>query len=518
VAGGLVAAAAIAVFVSAGKTDVIRAQVRDDLPATSNDLRLARTQNSPLLLADPTNPRFVVLAHRLDAPTFGCGLQVSGDGGRTYVPAEPVPELPEGAEKCYSPEVAFDGNGTLYYLFVGLHGRGNTPMGIFLTTSSDRARTFTKPIKVLDAGNYQTRMVIDPTVDDQGRIHLVWLHTTADPPTGGLPPPPNPILTAYSDDGGKTFSEPLEITDPERPRAVAPAVALGADGALHVVYYDLQGDARDYQGLRGPTWTGTWSVVVKSSSDRRRRFSPAVVVSDDVVPPERVLLIYTMPPPAIAADEDDLYVAWHDARNDDWDVFLSRSSDAGQSWSAPTRVNDDEIRNGRHQYLPDLSVAPDGRVDVIFYDRRRDPENVRNDVYYAYSDDGGRTFSENLRLTSESSDSRTGQRYLVPSGQGRGDVGSRISVLAHEDAAVAAWGDSRNVLLAPYSDVFATEIVLSRERGAGGAWSKVGVLAAATAVCAATVLVWRRRRLSRSRSAGESTEVPRDTAELGTQE
>ena len=80
---------------------------------TATDLRRAEANNSPALAADPTQPRFVALAHRSDSPEFSCGLQVSGDGGRGWQPADPVPVLPEGAEKCYAPEVAFDRRGRL---------------------------------------------------------------------------------------------------------------------------------------------------------------------------------------------------------------------------------------------------------------------------------------------------------------------------------------------------------------------------------------------------------------------
>lgn len=82
------------------------------------------SSTSPLILADPDEPRFMVMANRVDAPDFGCALQVSGDAGRTWASSDPVPKLPEGAEKCYAPEVAFDAQGMLYYLFVGLQGGG----------------------------------------------------------------------------------------------------------------------------------------------------------------------------------------------------------------------------------------------------------------------------------------------------------------------------------------------------------------------------------------------------------
>jgi hypothetical protein len=484
-----------------------RPEVKPDLPATSNDFRFVRTQNSPLLAADPTDSRFVVLAHRLDAPDFSCALQISGDGGRTFVEATPMPELPKNAEKCYAPEVAFDQEGRLYYLFIGLRGAGNSPMGVFLTTSSDRAKTFTKPVRVLGAGNYQVRMAMDPTAGDRGRLHLVWLHTTEDAPTGGLPLPPNPIMTKHSDDGGQTFSEPLQISDPQRRLSVAPSVALAPDGTVHVVYYDFVDDMRDYQGLEGPTWPGKWALIVTSSTDAGENFSRGVVVDDGVVPPERVLLIFTMPPPALAAGSDgSLYVAWHDGRNEDWDVFLSGSSDGGRSWNNPMRLNDDDAGNGVHQYLPRVAVAPGGRVDVIFYDRRDDPDNVDNDVYYTFSTNGGESFSENLRLTTESSDSRSGQHYLVPSAQDRADFGSRIALLAREDRAIAAWTDTRNALLAPYQDIFSTQIVFDRDATATGSSTTPIILPIMVGVLLLALLGFVGIRSMRRRSSSGASE------------
>jgi hypothetical protein len=442
-----------------GGRAAVQPQALSEVPVTANDLRAPRAQNSPMLAADPTNSRFVVAATRRDAPDFSCGLELSGDGGRGWVPTTPVPKLPSGVEKCYSPEVAFDRDGVLYYLFVGLHGRGNTPIGVFLTSSDDRGRSFSKPQRLLGPGNYQVRMAIDTSRGNKGRLHLVWLQTNASAPTGGLPPPPNPILTAYSDDGGQSLSRPNQINDRQRPLSVAPALALGPGGAVHVLYYDLQDDRVDYQGLTGPAWSGRWSLVATSSFDGGRHFARGVLVDDQLKPPGRVMLIYTMPPPALAADRSGgLFAAWYDARNGDWDVFLNRSPDAGRSWGKPLRLNDDRLGNGRDQYLPRLAVAPDGRVDAIFYDRRRDSKNVRNDVYYTFSRNGGQTFSPNLRLTSASSDSRSGQRYLIPSAKGLVDFGARLALLSEPSHAVAAWTDTRNASISPHQDIFATEV------------------------------------------------------------
>lgn len=442
-----------------------RPRVGREVPVTATNLVAVTANNSPALAVDPTEEKFVVLAHRIDGPDFGCGLQGSGDGGRGWVPLRAVPQLPKGADKCYAPEVAFDAEGTLYFLFVGLAGGGNRPMGAFLVTSTDRGMSFSAPRRVLGGGRYMVRMAVDPTLGKRGRLHLVWLEVNGDVPSGGLPPMSNPILAAYSDNGGRTFSRPRQVSDPGRARVVAPALALGPDHAVHVLYYDLGTDARDYQGLEGPVWEGTWSLVVTSSGDGGRRFGPAVVVDDAVVPPERVLLIYTMPPPSLVADDKGtLYAAWHDGRNGDWDVFVRRSGD-GRRWGPARRVNDDPKGNQRHQYLPRLSTAPGGRLDVVFYDRRGNEENRGNDVYYSSSGDGGRSFAKNTRVTTVDFDSSVGYEYSVASAAGLVEFGSRLALVSERGRALAAWTDTRHTArTARAQDIFAAEIVHRRSR------------------------------------------------------
>ena len=64
--------------------------------------------------------------------------------------------------------------------------------------------------------------------------------------------------------------------------------------------------------------------------------------------------------------------------------------DGGNTWSAPTRVNNDGA--GNHQFFTWLAVDPvTGYLYVVFYDRRHH-EDDKTDVYLAYSKDGGKTF------------------------------------------------------------------------------------------------------------------------------
>jgi hypothetical protein len=454
-------------------------RVLEEVPATSNSLERTLAQNSPTIAVDPTDARFVALAHRVDSPDFECKLQISGDGGRGWIAADPVPELPPEAEKCYAPEIGFDAGGRLYYLFLGLAGTGNTPTGVYLTTSDTRGRTFTAPRKLMGPRNYQVRMVIDPDWGDRGRIHLVWLQSAGDPPTGGFALTDNPIVSAHSDDGGHTFSEPVRVSDPARRLVVGPGAAVADDGSLHVAYFDLQQDIRDYRGLAGPPWEGTWSLVTTRSTDGERKFDEGAVVTDEIVPIDRVILIFTMPPPSIDLDgEGNVFVSWDDARNGDADVFVARSADGGRAWSEPIRVNDDDVGSGATQYLPRMAVAPDGRVDVIFFDRRRDDRDTLNDVFYAYSTDGGRRFSPNIRVTEKAGTSRNGQRYLIPSSRNRNDIGSRSALVSLDDRALAAWTDTRNAALRSYQDIFATTLVFAPGDNNAVLWIALALLGA----------------------------------------
>ncbi|HET7487844.1 MAG TPA: sialidase family protein [Acidimicrobiales bacterium] len=463
----------------------------DETPVTPMDLSVQAENDSPLLLADPVEPRFVVMANRVDFPGFGCALQVSGDGGRGWAP-DPLPELPDGVESCYAPEVAFDRAGRLYYLFVGLAGPGHRPIGAWLVSSNDHGRTFSKPRQVLSGLKFGVRMAIDHTMGRQGRMYLTWIEARSEVGLGSFGEPPNPIMAAYSDDGGGHLSTPVQVSDRSRSLVVAPALALGPHHAVHVVYYDLGGDRRDYSGLAGPVWDRPWSLVLASSTDGGRHFAAGRVVDDGIVPTERVMLIFTMPPASVAVDGSRLCAAWTDGRSGDPDAVLRCSADGGRRFEALHRLNDD---SKRRQYLPRLAVAPGGRIDAVFLDRRNDPVNRDNDVYYTYSTDGGRHFAPNLRLTSLPSNSHIGAEYAGPAAAGQYEIGGRLGLLSVPDGAVAAWPDMRNAV----GSTRAQDLVAVRMDGmAGGGTRPDRPLGLAVTSGGAGAVVLGARRLRRA--------------------
>lgn len=303
-------------------------------------------------------------------------------------------------------------------------------------------------------------MVIDRSMGSHGRLHLVWLHTSSAPGLGGFNPGDNPVLAAHSDDGGRSFSHPVRVSDANRSRVVAPSLALGAHHAVNVAYYDLQDDARDYEGLEGPTWDGHWSVVAATSADGGGRFGPGTVVDAGVVAPERVTLIYTMPPPSLAVAGRRMCAAWTDARRGDADAVLRCSADGGRHWGPLQRLNDDQAGNGIRQYLPRLAFAPGGRLDAVFLDRRGNSDNAHNDTYFTSSVDGGRHFARNLVLSTQPSPAHNGAQYGNVAADGQYEFGSRLGLLSGRSAALAAWPDTRNMPQGPGQDLFAATVRL----------------------------------------------------------
>ena len=105
------------------------------------------------------------------------------------------------------------------------------------------------------------------------------------------------------------------------------------------------------------------------------------------------------------------------------------------SWSSPIRVNDDPGTSA-WQWFGTMSVAPNGRIDVIWLDTRDDPGTYLSSLYYSFSEDNGQTWSPNERL-SAAFDPHVGWPQ-------QNKMGDYFDMISDNDGASIAWAGTFN--------------------------------------------------------------------------
>jgi hypothetical protein len=80
------------------------------------------------------------------------------------------------------------------------------------------------------------------------------------------------------------------------------------------------------------------------------------------------------------------------------EVMFARSTDGGLTFSAPIRINDDVNHQSKWHWFGTLSVAPNGRIDSVWYDTRNAANNIDSQLFYSFSTDGGLTWAANVAV------------------------------------------------------------------------------------------------------------------------
>ncbi|MEI6853492.1 MAG: T9SS type A sorting domain-containing protein [Bacteroidota bacterium] len=226
--------------------------------------------------------------------------------------------------------------------------------------------------------------VVDPR---NNNIYVTW--TEFDQYNSSLPTDSSRILFVKSIDGGLTWSNPFRINhysgdcldmDSTTEGAVP---AVGPNGELYVSWAGPNGIVFNKSNDEGATWL-PMEQFVTDFPDGWDFMIPGINRSNGL--------------PVTCCDISDgpyrgnIYINWIDHRNgaNDPDVWLIKSSDGGQNWSLPIRVNDDGA--GNTQFFTWMTVdQKTGYLYFVYYDRRNYNDN-RTDVYMAVSKNGGDNF------------------------------------------------------------------------------------------------------------------------------
>jgi hypothetical protein len=178
------------------------------------------------------------------------------------------------------------------------------------------------------------------------------------------------IRIAVSRDRGLSFSKAVTITAPSQtgPSNTYIYPSVDAAGALYIAFTSFPQNAK----------TPTGTIYVSHSSDDGQTFSTFVPVAT-----AGVLQACCLPNTTFRDGITEnftssptfpghLYLTYEDWDGTQMDVKFSQSTDGGQTWSAPVKVNDNVDAPGAatDQFQPSVAAGPDGAVAVAFYDRR----------------------------------------------------------------------------------------------------------------------------------------------------
>jgi hypothetical protein len=347
----------------------------------------------PAIAVNPNNPQQVTAVYQDNAQA-----SYSQDAGHSWHPAEHVAsenyrisgdvsttyDNQGHAFICY---IAFDKLGTFNYW-----GNNASRNGIFVRRSLDGGKTWeSKQITVSEFASTpgipfedKPYIVADNTKGRYaGNLYIGWTRWNLTN---------SQILLSRSTDDGETWSKPIEIdSHPGLPRDDNGANegfdgAVGSDGRLYSV------------------WSQNNDIYLATSRDGGKSFArarPILHTAPIMFAIDTLERANGFPQIAIDPRSRRLYVTWTDYRNGDLDAFCSTSTDGGKKWSEPTRVNNDALHNGADQFFQWMAVDPvDGSANVIFYDRRGDPQNRKQTVTLARSTNGGDSF-QNYAWTTE---------------------------------------------------------------------------------------------------------------------
>ena len=341
------------------------------------------------------------------------GYAYSLDGGQTFVDAGVLAPA-KGGRNLGDAALVADRDGNIYFATLAVDARARSFIGVAKSKKTKGEVTFEAPVLVpgLDRNGFQDKELI--TVDNSGgrrdgSVYLVW---TEFPPLG-----PSRILFSRSTDGGKTYSKATRLsTTGTGVQAAMPVV--GKRGEIYVAWEDRSGASTGYIRLRRSDDGGaSWGPEITAATFARMSDAKATSACGR---PALNGYIRASEFPSLDVDRSDgpgagdLYIGFsadpgRQGRGDNSDVFVIRSADGGRNWSDPVnvvkgravKVNADETTNDN--FMPVLTVGPEGQINVFFYDRRHDEGNRKLDVYRALSTDQGRTWVDE-RITRESFD------------------------------------------------------------------------------------------------------------------
>lgn len=391
----------------------------------------------PFLVVNPNNPQHIVTAWMswIDfANQFQIKTRTSFDGGQTWSNPALLPHTVSGYSSA-DPTLDFNQNGDVFAAYIDF--TGTTPPvtgGIFLCHSTDGGLSWGTPREVVNTSFDGTKWPIDRP----------WLAVDRSPgPTGGniyvtsmnlnrTNAPFNPYVSVSTDTGITFTTTYLDTTGylagSLNPLPM-PSPAITANGNLHAIYPSyVVAQSPFIQNFLATSTDGgqTFSHQTQYTFTNPSNLSP--------YPSAKKAGILIAHP----TDPNHLATVFLTAWNGDLDVFFMESTDGGNTWSTPERVNDDPVGNNRMQDLLWADFDSDGDIIVGWRDRRNGSDSTYaadSEIWAAYRHRDSSQFAANFPVTTQ----------VVAYDSILENAGNDfMGICLDNDTLSAVWGDVRN--------------------------------------------------------------------------
>jgi hypothetical protein len=305
------------------------------------------------------------------------------------------------ANETYFEALAFAGNSAIY---VGRSDDGGLTVPTWVKAVKETNTTFEdKPAMVADVGS-------DPL---SKTVYVTWTRFNN---VG------SPIYVTASSDEGATWSTPTRLSDSSNCQGSCPAV--GPNGELDVAFFDNNSNSIKFD--TSPDGGVTWGTDVEIADVNPVNFVPNDSFRCNSFPS---LDVDTSGGPF----NGRIYCVWDTDNGTDPDVMIASSDDGGATWSTPIPASDVTIES---QFFPGVDVDANGNVNVGFYDRRMDSNDLIIRYFVSRSSDGGVTFQPNVKAT---------DGVFNPNKHAQGGFIGDYTALAASDRSVhGVWTDERN--------------------------------------------------------------------------
>lgn len=376
-----------------------------DCNGTQRGTNYRNAPTEPWVAIDPSNPLHLLGAWQqdrwADGGSSGLLTGASFDGGRNWsISSARFSTCTGGSyDRASDPWVDFSPDGTAHQVALTVSNYGangpNTRSAVLVSRSTDGGLSWSDPVTLISDGAaaFNDKESITADAFDSNYVYVVWDRSSGSTKNNTYR---QPVWFARTTDGGLTWEPGRVIYDPgANSAAIGNHIVVLPDGSL----LDLFLEAFQINTNQSPAF-----LAVIRSTDRGVTWSDPVIISDQQA--NGVLDLKTKKGiragtglPSIAADPQSgaVYVTWEDSRfnhNLRDGIVLSRSTDGGQTWSAPVAVNQAPLVQA---FEPAIAVGRDGTVAVDYFDFRKDtddPAVLWTSAWRIESRDGGNTWQE----------------------------------------------------------------------------------------------------------------------------